>query len=88
MGFAVVIGSVESPLSLLPRKPLIPLRMMALGEAGVAVGNVDWVGEMTAEPLRVGAIASPGDRGKPARSDGGATASGKKWNKRGWDAKK
>ena len=74
-GVAGATGSESSPFSPEPRNPLIPLKMMALGEFGVAVGKVDGVGETTADPLMVGVMASPGESGMPASSEGVGVAS-------------
>ena len=59
---------VASPLPLTPRNPLIPLRIMAPGDSGAAPGNPA-AAEMTAGPLTVGAMASPGERGAPAKNE-------------------
>ena len=69
MGVAGTTGSAKSPFSPEPRNPLIPLKMMALGEAGDPVGKVDGVGETSADPLMVGVMASPGESGIPASNE-------------------
>ena len=55
-------------LPVTPRNPLIPPRMMAPGDSGAAVGKAA-AAEMTAGPLMVGAMASPGERGAPAKNE-------------------
>ena len=89
MGAGGPTGSAKSPFSPEPRNPLIPLKMMALGEAGEPLGNVDGGGEMRADPLMVGVRASPGERGIPASKDEvGPTSAHKRRNIRDFKSKR